>query len=130
MTLPLEPLRDASSWGSLLRAYELWALDDDDIHRAFCAVLLTELPDGVTSRPKPPGPLYTQIKNLAAAQIKILDEMIKEDEEGHRSRDTQMRRFWAETLPAALNEEFTGVNGRVAKNLLSLERYAAPGAPE
>jgi hypothetical protein len=41
-----------------------------------------------------------------------------------------MRRFWAETLPAALNEEFTGVNGRVAKNLLSLERYAAPGAPE
>ncbi len=130
MTLPLEPLRDASSWGSMLRAYELWALDGGEVHREFCAVLLTELPDGVTSRPKPPGPLYTQVKNLAAAQIKILDEMIKEDEEGHRSRDTQMRRFWAETLPAALNEEFTGVNGRVAKNLLSLERYAAPGAPE
>jgi hypothetical protein len=33
MTLPLTALGKASSWGSLLRAYELWALDDDDIHR-------------------------------------------------------------------------------------------------
>jgi hypothetical protein len=40
MTLPLTPLSTASSWGSLLRSYELWALDDDDMHRAFCAKLL------------------------------------------------------------------------------------------
>ena len=46
MTLPLTPLGQASSWGSLLRAYELWALDDDDIHRRFCGQLMRELPDG------------------------------------------------------------------------------------
>ena len=44
MTLPLTPLGQASSWGSLLRAYELWALDDDDLHRRFCGQLMQELP--------------------------------------------------------------------------------------
>ena len=66
MTLPLLPLREASSWGSLLHAFELWALNGDDIHRQFSGVLLRELPEGVTSRPKPPGPLYTAIRNLEA----------------------------------------------------------------
>ena len=46
MTLPLTPLGQASSWGSLLRAYELWALDDDDLHRRFCGQLMRELPGG------------------------------------------------------------------------------------
>lgn len=127
MTLPLTPLRDASSWGSLLRSYELWALDGSEVHREFCKVLLTELPDGVTSKPKAPGPLYTAIRDLAAGQIEVIDAMMKEDDEGHRARDLQMREFWAETLPAALDEEFSGVNGRVARNLRGLERYAGPG---
>ena len=47
MTLPLTALGKASSWGSLLRAYELWALDDDDIHRKFCAQLMREIPAGL-----------------------------------------------------------------------------------
>jgi hypothetical protein len=128
MTLPLEPLREASSWGSLLRAYELWALDGGDVHREFCKVLLNEVPDGVATRPKPPGHLYTVIIDLAAGQIEVLDEMMKEEDEGHHSRDAQMHGFWADTLPAALDEEFTGVSGRVARNLRGLERYAVPGA--
>ena len=37
-----------------------------------------------------------------------------------------MRGFWADTLPAALDLRFTGVNG-VAKTLRGLERYAEPG---
>ena len=51
MTLPLTPLGQASSWGSLLRSYELWALDDDDIHRRFCGQLMRELPEGLDGRP-------------------------------------------------------------------------------
>ena len=47
MTLPLTPLSRASSWGSLLRAYELWALDDNDMHRGFCAELMQEVPHGL-----------------------------------------------------------------------------------
>ena len=53
MTLPLQPHLKASSWGSLLREYELWALDDDDIHRQFCAELLRELPAGVRGHAAP-----------------------------------------------------------------------------
>ena len=47
MTLPLTPLGQASSWGNLLRSYELWALDDSDIHRQFCGQLMRELPSGL-----------------------------------------------------------------------------------
>lgn len=36
LSLNLTPFGEASSWGSLLREYELWALDDDDgIHQQF-----------------------------------------------------------------------------------------------
>ncbi len=60
MTLPLTPLGTASSWGSLLRAYELWALDDDDIHRQFCAQLMRELPAGLSGRPERAGTTCTR----------------------------------------------------------------------
>ncbi len=77
MTLPLVPYLQASSWGSLLREYELWALDDDDIHRRFCAELLKELPAGVRGAMRPPHPLYSAVAKLAEPQIKVLDKMLE-----------------------------------------------------
>lgn len=127
MTLPLTPLGQASSWGSLLRAYELWALDDDDIHRRFCAQLMRELPDGIDARPKPPDELYMVIRDLAEGQIELLDDMVKKQPAGQRSRATQMRGFWAYTLPAALDQEFTGQDSPVAQNLRELEQVADAG---
>ena len=124
MSLQLTPLGQASSWGSLVRAYELWALDDDDIHRRFCAQLMRELPDGIDGRPKLPHDLYVAIRDLGQAQVGVLDDMIKQQPAGQRSRATQIRAFWAETLPAARDQHFTGLESPVASNLRELERIA------
>jgi hypothetical protein len=40
LSIQLSPLEDASSWGSLLHAYELHALDGDDTRRLICARLM------------------------------------------------------------------------------------------
>ena len=128
MTLPLTPLGQASSWGSLLRAYELWALDDDDLHRRFCGQLMRELPAGLDGRPPLPSELYLVLRDLAEGQIELLDDMMKKQAAGQRSRYAQMRGFWAVTLPAALDQEFTGLESPVAPNLRELERVADTGA--
>jgi hypothetical protein len=128
MTLPLTPLGQASSWGSLLRAYELWSLDDDDLHRRFCGQLMRELPQGIDGKPPPPNELYTGILDLAAGQIELLDDMMKKHAAGQQSRYAQMRGFWKFTLPAALDQKFTGLESPVAPNLRELEGVADPGA--
>ena len=117
MTLPLIPLGQASSWGSLLRAYELWALDDNDLHRRFCAQLMRELPSGLESRPGLPADLYLVVRDLAEGQIECLDDMIKQQAAAQRSRAAQMRSFWAATLPAALDLDFTGLESPIASRI-------------
>ena len=128
MTLPLTPLGLASSWGSLLRSYELWALDDDDLHRRFCGQLMRELPAGLGGRPPLPNDLYVVLRDLAEGQVELLDDMMKKQAAGQRSRAAQMRSFWAVTLPAALDLEFTGLESPVAGTLRELERVADVGA--
>ena len=128
MTLPLTPLGQASSWGSLLRAYELWALDDDDLHRRFCGQLMRELPKGIDGQPPRPSGLYLAIRDLAPGQVELLDDLMKKQAAGQRSRYAQMRDFWAATLPAALDQEFTGLESPVAPNLRELEGVADNGA--
>ena len=124
MTLPLTPLGLASSWGSLLRAYELWALDDDDIHLRFCAQLMRELPDGLDTRSAPPSALYRVVRDLAEGQIEFLDDLLKRLAPGQRTRAAQMRAFWSRTLPAALDQEFTGPTWPIADSLRRLEEVA------
>jgi hypothetical protein len=128
MTLPLTPLSQASSWGSLLRAYELWALDDDDLHRRFCGQLMRELPEGLGGRPSRPSSLYVGLRSIAEGQVELLDDLMMTQAIGQQSRYAQMRGFWATTLPAALDQEFTGLESPVARNLRELEGVADPGA--
>jgi hypothetical protein len=128
MTLPLAPLNKASSWGSLLRSYELWALDDDDMHRAFCAKLMEEVPTGLRDRPGMPHDPYLVVRDLAEGQIELLDDMIKQQATSHQSRAIQMRSFWADTLPAALDQEFVHVDSPAADSLRTLEGAVDAGA--
>jgi hypothetical protein len=128
MTLPLRPLGRASSWGSLLRSYERWALDDDDLHRRFCGQLMRELPEGLDERPPLPHELYLVLRDLAEGQVEILDDMIKKRGDNHQSRADQMRGFWVSTLPAALDHRFTGKDAPVAWTLRDLEAEADAGA--
>jgi hypothetical protein len=128
MTLPLTPLNTASSWGSLLRAYELWALDDNDMHREFCARLMQEVPMGLRGRPDRPDELYLAVLNLAAGQVNLLDDMIKKQPANQHSRATQMRGFWAVTLPAALDQDFVHIDSPAANSLRELQDVVDSGA--
>jgi hypothetical protein len=127
MSLPLTPLPRVSSWGSLLRAYELWALDDNDIHRRFCGQLMKELPRDLDGSPPSPGELYVTMRDIAEAQKELLDEMMKKQQPDQRSRSSQMRGFWGTTLPAALDLKFTNAHNPVASTLRALEEVVDGG---
>jgi hypothetical protein len=128
MTLPLTPLNNGSSWGSLLRSYELWALDDNDMHRAFCARLMQEVPNGLRGKPEVPDELYLVMTDLAKEQIGLLDGMMQRQAASQQSRAAQMRSFWAVTLPAALNQEFEQVDSPAAASLCALRGVVDAGA--
>lgn len=121
MTLPLTPLLRASSWASLLTAYEVWALEDDDLHRRFCAVLRSALPDGLDASPVSPSALYLEVIGLANDQVKILDEMISKQGADAQPRVLQMRDFWKVTLRAALDRKFIGRQTMAAPTLRALQ---------
>ncbi|WP_067792205.1 tubulin-like doman-containing protein [Actinomadura formosensis] len=124
MTLELTPLEHASSWGSLLQAYELWTFADNaGIRRDFCAQLMQEAPYGVGSLPKQPGDLYLLLRDMAEGQIRRIDVMLSELHSSSRARAMQLRDFWARTYPAALDAEFTEVSA-VRANLRALEKPA------
>ncbi|TDD93934.1 tubulin-like doman-containing protein [Actinomadura rubrisoli] len=125
MTLDLQPLDRASSWGSVLRAYEVCAIaDDTDLRRDFCARLMREVPEGVGTQPKPPDDLYRLLRVLAAEQITVIDRMLDGLHPSVRTRAVHMRDFWAHTVPAALEREFTEVMA-IRRNLWELERAVA-----
>jgi len=132
MTLPLTPLRDASSWGSLLTSYELWALDDNSLHAGFCEELMRVVPKGITDRPEDPAELYLKFRKIAAGQIVELKTLLDRQSGEQRTRTEQMLAFWRDTLPAALNRDFTGVPSPVERNLISLEQSLGiqPGSIE
>ena len=128
LSLGLSPLGQASSWGSLLRAYELWALDDNEIHHLFCEQLMREFPDGLDSTPSHPHDLYQVVRDLAEGQVESLDEMMRQPALRNSSRATQMHGFWADTLPATLNLPFHDVmESPVARNLRELEMLVPAG---
>jgi len=125
MRLRLEPLVHASSWGSLLRAYEWWALEGDPLHRELCKELMLELPARLAGTPPPPpAEPYQVLRKLPVQQVDLLDGMTDNKPIGQPAGARQMRDFWALILPAALDLEFTGVPSPHRRNLRELERAA------
>jgi hypothetical protein len=124
MVLQLTPLEKASSWASLLRAYELWTLNEEDIHRQFCAQLMRELPDGLDGSYLSPDPLFSTVSGLAEQEITQLDDLIAQLPASSQGRAQQMRQFWADTLPAALDREFAGLESPTRANLRLLQAAA------
>jgi len=67
------------------------------------------------------------MRDMAPGQIEVLDNLLKKQAVGQRARAAQMRAFWAETLPAALDLPFSGLEAPVGINLRELEDVAAEG---
>ena len=56
--------------------------------------------------------------------------MMKQQAAGQRSRAAQMRAFWADTLPGALDQKFSGLESPIAENLRRLEVTVSPRSGE
>jgi hypothetical protein len=108
MRLPLRPFDRASSWGSLLRAYEEWTLTDDaPVRREFARQLMLTYPEGVGSRIRPASPLYRQfVREVAPRQVEVLKELRDRLPERSRGWAEELLRLWQVTLPAALDMSF------------------------
>jgi hypothetical protein len=75
-----------------------------------------------------PHELYLVITDLAQEQIALLDDLMKKQTASQRTRAAQMRSFWADTLPAALDQEFEQVDSPTAASLRELQDAVDAGA--
>ncbi|GII90052.1 tubulin-like doman-containing protein [Sinosporangium siamense] len=123
MTLPLTPFERASSWGSVIRAYEEWVIKDDQLtRREFCEELMEITPEGLETRPSPPHELYNLVVGMAPKQQELLEEMVEDLPPSARAWAEMLLEFWRTTLPRALRHDFVRVARPVRHNLYELER--------
>ncbi|AQZ65198.1 unnamed protein product [[Actinomadura] parvosata subsp. kistnae] len=122
MTLPLTGYGKASSWPSILRAYEQWVIGGDEEFRGLVSEqLMNALPQGLAGTLSTPHPLFHQVTGMAADQLGLLEIMMPKLPSGARNRADQLVSFWAGTLPAALDLPFERVAEAVAYNLRDLD---------
>ncbi|MFE0512398.1 tubulin-like doman-containing protein [Streptomyces sp. NPDC058964] len=110
MTLRLDDYQgEISGWAGLLRSYERWALlDEGRIVEDYCSVLMRVQPSGLALSGSKPDPLYARfVTDIAGRQLELLEKL--ENRSGQWSPEWlgPLRRFWAETLPGALDVTFT-----------------------
>jgi hypothetical protein len=113
----------ASSWGSMLRAYENWVLADEErVRHDFCERLMRTQPEGITApgRLVDPAVVFQKFIDMAGKQVQILDDMLAELPPNSRGWAGQLYDFWSTTVPAALDMPFENVTSPVRVNLRQL----------
>ncbi len=123
MSLRLEPFGKASSWGSIIRAYEEYTLaDDDSIRQEACGVLMSTLPVGLSDGQGSPSDLYRVLRRVGEEQPEILEKMLPDLPPGGRVRAERLLAFWTMTVQGALDKSFEGTHDAIRDNLRGLEQ--------
>jgi Tubulin like len=122
MELPLTPFGRASSWVSLLRAYEEWTFEDgDQIRQDFCQKLMTTLPRGLNGDYREPSDLYVWfVDELRLSQVELLRSMAQAAPSSVRGWIRQLHDFWANTVPQAVNMKFQSTQNTYRGSLQEL----------
>ncbi|MZE78234.1 hypothetical protein GTY57_14820, partial [Streptomyces sp. SID5475] len=133
MTLRLESFDEGlSSWAGLLRAYEQWALLDEEgpIVKDVCDRLMRTRPHGLTTRNAAPSPLFRRlVHEVAPQQRALLDELAGEFAGEDGEWLVPLRNFWEKTFDGALDLRFPGTARATRPNLRTLdERYEREAA--
>ncbi len=116
MNLKLRRLGNASSWASVIRAYEAWTIDDDGTYRAqFCEELMKSRPLGVDGNQTEPSELYQLVTGMAEDQLKALNERRPS---GANSMWTMFTEFWSDLVPEAMDQPLVGMDHHVLANSL------------
>lgn len=125
MPLKLSPFGEASSWSSLLHAYERWVFNGEDgITNQFSRQLMAEIPHDIDNAPAPPDELFLTFQRIVdgGEEAERLTQMAREMSGPSRSRALQLREFWTRTVPAALELEFQEAAAPRYRDLRSLSK--------
>jgi hypothetical protein len=123
ISLALTEFDRTSSWASVLRAYELWVLKDDQrIRRDIGSQLTTALPRDVDGSPRPPAELYRTFRKIAQEQEAVTAEVLESLPTSSVGLARTRHSFWSKTYPAALDLPFRGVSNPVRATLRELEQ--------
>jgi hypothetical protein len=119
MELELRPYGNASSWASLLRAYEEWTLaDGDQIRQDFCRRLMSTRPEGIERALRPASDLYQWfVGELRPAQAESLRVAAHAAPDGTRAWLEELQQFWAGTVTGAMLMPFPGLQDSLWGNL-------------
>lgn len=122
MQLWLDPFGRASSWASLLRAYEEWTFaDGEQIRQDFCRKLMTTVPIGLRNRRQRPSELYRWfVDELRPTQEKLLTTMLQAETTSDRGWVRQLYDFWSGTVPAATRVPFQNFRSALSGSLEEL----------
>ncbi|MGW5326549.1 tubulin-like doman-containing protein [Streptomyces sp. NPDC004014] len=119
-----------SSWAELLRSYERWTvLDDERTVEDYCRELMGAQPLGLARTGSEPHPLFVElVEKIAPRQLELLADRRERGGERVEGWVRPLWEFWAETLPAALDEEF-GDQRAVQPTLRTLLEHVRGGSP-
>ncbi|MFI2026764.1 tubulin-like doman-containing protein [Streptomyces buecherae] len=119
-----------SSWAELLRAYERWTvLDDERIVEDYCRELMGAQPLGLARNGSEPHPLFVElVEKIAPRQLDLLEDRRERGGERVEGWVRPLWEFWAETLPAALDTEFTDQRA-IQPTLRTLLEHIRGGTP-
>jgi hypothetical protein len=131
MELWLDPYGRASSWASIIRAYEEWTFaDGDQIRQDFCKQLMNTTPAGLRDGRLHASDLYRWfVDELAPSQVKLLASMMQGEPTSSRGWVRQLYDFWAITIPAATRVPFQVTQTSYASNLQELHEAQRPELP-
>jgi hypothetical protein len=131
MKLKLTPFGQASSWTSLLNAYEEWTIADaQKIRQDFCRLLMNLAPDGIQRRPRRPSKLFQIfIDEIRPAQQALLATRARTERATTRRWVTELENFWSQTIPDALRLPFPNVQITSWTNLQELYSEFRPDRP-
>jgi hypothetical protein len=123
--LALTAVGTASSWGSIVDAYERFAITDSDAKRRACEAVTNRRPEWVSGTAPPPSSIYLALHKVADQQPTVLRSLLDKVPEGAKPTITHLLSFWEQVYPAALDYPFEG--DAVYLNLRSLGDL--PGEP-
>jgi hypothetical protein len=119
--LDLKPWGKLSRWSTLLRAYERFTLSDDPTAEQRAAQLIKRAaPNGITDDPGQPSKLYRTFIDIMPHQATLSGEAYEKIADAAKGQAMQVKEFWTEIVPEALEHEFPGGGGPVGRNHLEL----------
>lgn len=126
LTLELTAVCGLSSWASLIQSYEEWILTHTEpSDRGLSVHMMRALPRDLDRVPSPPGDLLLTLVGLQDDQLREIKALSRPTSSGEKRQIAMFEEFWADTLPAALQLPFQGVQSSY-RNLDDLLRSFIP----